>query len=273
MKLFQRILIASLVLILTGCEDVIRVDLDTAAPRLVIDASIDWIKDTPGNEQKVLLSTSTGYYNETFPTVSGATVFVTNSSNVIFDFPESSTLGQYVCNNFIPVIDETYTLTVILNGETYTAVETLVGVPEINPTITQSNSGGFAGDELEIRYTYQDDGSQINYYMDCITSSYVAFPEYSLESDESYQGNEIAEFYSHEDLDHGDELNIKLYGVSRRFYDYFKKILVATGDSNGPFPPTPTAVKGNIINQTNKANYSLGYFRLSEVSMRNYTMQ
>jgi len=48
---------------------------------------------------------------------------------------------------------------------------------------------------------------------------------------------------------------------------------VATGDSNGPFPPTPTAVKGNIINQTNKANYSLGYFRLSEVSMRNYTMQ
>ena len=53
MKLLQKILILSITLFLTGCEDVISVDLDTAPPKLVIDASIDWVKNTAGNEREV----------------------------------------------------------------------------------------------------------------------------------------------------------------------------------------------------------------------------
>lgn len=80
MRLYKVICAITLAVFLTGCEKVIHVDLDTAAPRLVVDASINWIRNTAGNEQKILLSTTTGYYNEDFPTVSGATVFITNSS-------------------------------------------------------------------------------------------------------------------------------------------------------------------------------------------------
>src|SRR6476620_999796 len=85
----------------TGCEDVVDVDLDTAAPRLVIDASIDWVKGTDGTVQKVKLTTTTGFYDTVIPVVSGATVSISNSSNVIFDFIETPGTGEYVCNNFI----------------------------------------------------------------------------------------------------------------------------------------------------------------------------
>ena len=86
MKLLQKIFLLSFGLFLTGCEDVITVDLDTAPPRLVIDACIDWVKNTTGNEQKIKLSTTTGYYSPNFPTVSGATISVSNSANTVFAF-------------------------------------------------------------------------------------------------------------------------------------------------------------------------------------------
>lgn len=273
MKIFSRILVLALGLFLTACTEVIDVDLDTASPKLVIDASIDWIKNTPGNEQKIKLSTTTGYYSSEFPTVSGATVFITNSANSVFNFVETGGVGEYICTDFVPVIGETYLLTVVLNGETYTATETLIEVPVIESTITQNDSGGFGGDQTEIRFSYQDNGAQENYYMTGIKTVHVAFPEYSLESDEFYQGNQIVEFYFNEDLEQGDLVNIKLYGVSKRFYEYFNKILLATGNDGNPFPVTPTTVKGNIVNQTNVKNYALGFFRLSEVDNRDYTIQ
>jgi hypothetical protein len=93
-----------------SCEDVINVDLETGDPKLVIDANILWQKGTSGNEQKIKLTTTTDYYTNTIPTVSGAIVFVTNSQNTVFDFIEVPNTGEYVCTNFVPVINETYTL-------------------------------------------------------------------------------------------------------------------------------------------------------------------
>ena len=61
---------------LFSCEDVVDIDLTTAAPRLVIDASIKWQKGTLGNVQTIKLTTTTGFYSTTIPTVSGATVLL-----------------------------------------------------------------------------------------------------------------------------------------------------------------------------------------------------
>src|SRR6218665_1638525 len=99
MNILKKYLIAVLSFCLLSCEKVIVVDLETAAPRLVIDASIDWVKNTSGNQQKIVLSTTTGYYSSEFPTVSGANVVVTNSSNVGFVFTETPGTGEYICND------------------------------------------------------------------------------------------------------------------------------------------------------------------------------
>lgn len=273
MKIFKNFVIIAMGLLLISCEEVKEVDLETAEPRLVIDAAIDWEKNTTGSEQKIKLSTTTAYYSEVFPAVHGANVMVSNSANTVFNFVENAGTGEYICNNFVPVIGETYTLTINLNGETYKATETLMSAPNIEDNIVQTNTGGMAGDEVEITYHYQDNGAEPNYYLYKTKNPRVAFPEFEAEDDEESQGGMIPVFYSNADLEPGDVLNLKLYGISKRYYDYFRKILNASGNDGSPFATTPTAVRGNINNQTNEGNYPFGYFRLSEVAVRDYVVE
>ncbi|MDZ7614232.1 MAG: hypothetical protein U5K51_11435 [Flavobacteriaceae bacterium] len=102
MNLLKYLLILSIAAFLSSCEDVVDVDLDTAPPRLVIEASIDWQKGTSGNSQKIILSTTTGYYSEEIPMVSGASITITNSTNAVFNFIEQNNPGVYVCSDFVP---------------------------------------------------------------------------------------------------------------------------------------------------------------------------
>lgn len=273
MKILKNYLSIAGCLFFISCEKVVNIDLETAGAKLVIDASIDWVKGTTGNEQKIKLSTTTAYYSETFPVVSGANIVLTNSVNTDFNFVENPGTGEYNCIDFQPVIGETYTLTISLNGETYTATETLMAVPDIDDNIEQNNKGGMAGDEVEITYYYQDDATQVNYYIYSNKIPQVAFPQYAVENDENSQGGLTPVYFSNKDLKPGDILNIQLYGISRRYYDYFRKLLNASGNDDSPFSTVPTAVNGNIINQTNSENMSYGYFRLSEVATRDYTIK
>lgn len=101
----------------------------------------------------------------------------------------------------------------------------------------------------------------------------MAFPQYQVEDDDNDNGNLITMYYSNVDLKPGDKMDIKLYGLSRRYYEYFNKLLGASGNDDGPFATTPTKVRGNITNQTNAKNYAFGYFRLSEVDTKSYTIK
>ncbi|NLR57409.1 DUF4249 domain-containing protein [Chitinophaga polysaccharea] len=273
MKNILKYLVISCCFFLLSCTKVVEVDLETAPPKLVIDASIDWIKGTAGNEQKIKLSTTTGYYNSTFPTVSGADIVITNSANTAFSFMEKPGTGEYICSNFHPVIGETYTLKVVLNEEIYTATETCIGVPDIEDNIEQNDKGGFGGDEVEIKYAYQDNGNEENYYLHRIESPVSAYPDYKAQDDQNSQGNLMQEYFSDKDLKAGDSIHISLYGISRRYYDYFRKLLAASGSQSGPFQTTPGSVRGNIINQSHFENFAFGYFRLSEVDVRDYTIR
>jgi len=273
MKLIQKIIIISAALFVTGCEKVTTVDLKTAAPRLVIDASIDWVKNTAGNKQKIVLSTTTGYYSPEFPGVSGAVITVTNPSNTVFEFVETPGTGEYICNNFLPVIGQTYNLKIVLNGQTYTASETFTAVAKIEDNIDQNNKGGETGDEIEVTFYYKDDANQVNSYLNSVTQPYTAFPELEVEDDEHTNGNLMQESYSHEKLKPGDKVDIKLYGISKGYYNYMFKLIQASGNDGNPFPTTPGAVRGNIINQTDSKNYAFGYFRLAEVDIKSYTIK
>jgi hypothetical protein len=273
MKLLQNIIIISAGLFVTGCEKVITVDLKTASPRLVIDASIDWVKNTAGNKQEIALSTTTGYYSPEFPSVSGAVITISNSLNTVFEFVENPGTGKYICSNFLPVIGQTYNLKIVLNRQTYTASETFTPVPKIEDNIEQNNKGGETGDENEITFYYKDDANQVNAYLINVTQPYTAFPEIEVEDDEHSNGNLMQESYSHEKLKAGDKIDIKLYGISKSYYNYLFKLIQASGNDGNPFPTTPSAVRGNIINQTDSKNYAFGYFRLAEMDTKSYTIK
>ena len=258
---------------LNGCEDVIPVDLNTASPKLVIEAAINWKKGTSGNQQKITLTTTTGFYSNEIPKVSGATVNIKNSSNIIFNFTESATKGEYVCSNFIPVFNEAYTLTIINKGATYTATDSLKPVAPI-VQIIQNNQGGFTGNSIEIKTYYNDPTNQMNYYLYKYVYSNQLKSNFYVDQDEFFNGNKFFSISQNNDLKIGDKIEVTHYGISKAYYNYMSVLVsIAGNNGGGPFQSPPATVRGNIINTTNSADYPLGYFSLSEVDTRNYTIQ
>jgi len=269
---FAIIFLVLISFIFTSCEDVIDVDLETGAPRLVIDASIQWEKGTAGNNQKIKLSTSTGYFSTEIPTVSGATVYIKNSSDFTFDFLETPGTGEYVCNTFIPVIGETYTLTVISNGQTITAVETLRQGPAIDK-IEQETKPGFDGEDvIEVKAYITDFAGSRDFYLTRYKSSLNAVPEFNVTDDEFFDGNQVFGLYRDEDFKPGDYLDITVSGISERYANYME-ILISMVGGGGPFAVPPATLRGNLINQTNFDNFVFGYFSVSETDHERYIIQ
>lgn len=273
MKIFKYITGIILMIILSGCEEVIDIDLPTAPPRLVVEASINWDKETSGNEQFIKLSTTTDYFSNTIPAVSGATVSISNSSNVIFDFIESTEPGIYECSNFLPVIDELYTLTIIHDGEIYTSTERLLKTPDIK-RVEQNNEAGPLENTTEVRFVYDDIQNETNYYLQQIDDPYKVIPEFGILEDRFFQNNEMFGLYFSDEFITGDVVTFTLNGVNQNFYNYMNILLAQTGtNSAGPFSTPTSTIRGNVVNQTNFDNFALGYFRLSERTRVAYTIE
>ena len=259
-------------LLLTACEKVVDLDLDTAPARLVIDASIQWEKGTVGNEQTIMLTTTSSYISNDIPAVSDATVYITGPDGAVYDFLEVAGSGFYNCSNFEPTLNGEYTLTVI-SGDTYTATETLKPVPDLEQT-EQNNAGGFTGDDIEIKVFYTDNGSTDDFYLSRFQPSFNIVPDFDVTEDRFFQGNQIFSLYSDEDLEAGQTLDFKLSGISQRYYNYMNILLSIAGSGGGsPFQSPPATVRGNIVNTTNEDNFALGYFRLSETVSRSIVIE
>jgi hypothetical protein len=273
MKKINIFLVLILAVFLNGCEDVVSIDLKTDTPKLVIEASINWYKGTAGREQKIKLTTTTDYYSDKIPTVSGATVSIRNNSNIIFKFIELSDTGVYTCSNFTPVINEAYTLTIINNGNTYTATETLKSVAPINEII-QNNEGGFTGTDVEIKTYYTDPANETNYYLYQYNYSNTLKQNLYADEDTFFQGNKFFSVSQSDDLQIGDKVTVTHYGVSKPYYNYMNVLISIAGSTGGsPFQSPPATVRGNVINTTSPDNFPLGYFSISEADTRTYTIE
>ena len=256
-----------------ACEDVIDVNLNEAEPRLVIEASINWYKGTAGNEQRIKLSLTAPFFDDTIPPANGATIQITDSNNNTFNFIEEDDTGIYINNDFIPVIDDTYNLTITYNGDVYTASETLKSVVPID-FVEQIDDGGFTGDDIEIKTYFTDPANITNYYFFEYISDIPVVPTLDVLDDEFIDGNQIFAYYTEEDLESGDEVIMRHFGVSQQFYEFMFILLQQGSDQGGgPFETQPATVRGNCINTTNPDNYPFGYFRLSEVAELVYTVE
>lgn len=266
-------LFIAIITLLTSCEDVVDIDLNSSEPKLVIEASINWEKGTLGNEQEIKLTLTAPYYDSDIPPANGAIVSIVDSSSTTFNFVEDGITGIYKNTTFTPILNETYKLTINYQSEVYTATETLIPVVAID-YVEQEDDGGFLGDEIELKAYYTDPANEENYYFfEFLNANITTIPDLDVYDDEFSNGNQIFGFYSHEDIEIGDVVGIKNYGISERFYNYMSILLEQSGEGGGPFGTQPTTVRGNCINETNVENFPLGYFRLSEVDALTYTIQ
>ncbi|MBF4470053.1 DUF4249 family protein [Flavobacterium sp. HJJ] len=274
-KRYIALLIASLSII--SCEDVVNVDLETAAPKLVIDASIKWEKETTGNVQKIKLTTTTDYYSTTIPAATGAVVTVTNttmSTPAVFQFIEDGQTGEYTCNNFKPVIGNEYALNITYKGQTFTSSSTFMASPVITETEQALKPGIEGKDVYEIKFYFQDNGSEDNFYLIGAKNKNIAYPEYGVINNEFYQGNQMFAFYRDDKLKKGDEIQFSLQGITEKYSNYMSKLLsIAGSDTGSPFATAPATLRGNIVNKTNPDDYPLGFFHLGEIDSDTYTIQ
>ena len=258
-----------LIFVFSACEEVVQVDLDESEPRLVIEASIIKLKDTDGSEQSIRITETTPFYDDDNIPVENATVKIISEQGQEFIFAYDRG-GYYYNSSFEPVLNDTYSLEVTYDGQFYTATEEFIPVVPID-YVEQSQTGGFAGDEYEVKAYYTDPANQENYYLFKFYNEDVSLEFYE---DEFTNGNQIFGYYSNEDIEVGDEVEIQIQGISKSYYEFLFILRSQVGSNEGgPFETMPATVKGNIVNRTNSENYPFGYFRLSEVDTVNYTIE
>ncbi|SHJ63765.1 DUF4249 domain-containing protein [Aquimarina spongiae] len=280
MKTVVKLFIVTIAILFTSCEDVIDVEVQQGPERLVIEASIDWEKGTPGNEQTIRLRKSTPFFDtNTNTAVTGATVDITNTNTQEqFVFTDQND-GTYTTDSFVPVLGQSYSLRIAHDGEIYTATETMTSVADIT-NVFQDREDGFDEELLEVHLVFTDPVDEENNYLFKFQRRGDLLPELEVAEDEFVNGNEIDWWYELEDDDEdgenqgpfapGDTVDIEFFGISRQYYDYIK-ILISQIGGVGLFESTPVAVRGNCINETNPDNYPFGYFRLTEVVRTSYT--
>lgn len=272
-SIFKKITLVFTCVLIIACEDVIQINAPTIPPKLVIEASINWVKGTSGNFQAIRLSLSAPYFDTKVSPANNAEITVTDSNNNIFVFTENGDTGIYTTYNFIPQINEEYTLTIIYQNETYIGTEILKSVTSIT-RVEQQNDKGFSGDETELKAYYNDPENEENYYFFEFINDKNSLVDLEIYNDKFTNGNEIFGYFSKEDLSPGDDIIIRNYGVSKRFYEFIFLLLQQKSDANGsPFETQPTSIRGNCVNITNPSNYPFGYFRLSEADQFVYTIE
>tara|TARA_R110000787_G_scaffold59922_8_gene135837 strand:- start:1542 stop:2381 length:840 start_codon:yes stop_codon:yes gene_type:complete len=279
MKTYFNNIVLILILTFTSCTDVIDVDVPTEEPRLVIEASINWEKGTVGNNQIIKLSKSTPYFdsNGNVPVI-GASVQITNDNDgSVFIFSDNND-GNYSTDSFVPLVNNSYTLEVINEGETFIAQENLNPVVAILDVYQSTDK--FFQDVLEVNFDFIDPENEENYYYIKFQEQEDLLPTLLDFKDEFVNGNLITIFNERqedEDINQveyapGDVVDIEFYGISKRYYDYIS-ILINQSESGGPFDTTPVALRGNCTNETNPDMYAYGYFRITEVSKATYTFE
>ncbi len=273
--------ILSIVLICASCTDVVDVDVPEAPPRLVVEASIDWEKNTLGNQQSILLSTSTPYFdNLSNNSVTDASVKITNNtSNEEFEFTHQGN-GIYGTSSFVPVLNQSYTLEINYQGETYIAEETMTPVVDIDE-ISQAREGGFDDEALEVDIYFNDPGNEENFYLFRFEEEGDLLPELLAIPDEFTDGNRMKVFFEkeededigQEEFEPGDIAFIEFYGISKQYFNYIDLLIEQYENAENPFGTVPATLKGNCVNPSNPENYAFGYFRLNEVNRVTYVFQ
>ncbi len=257
-----------------SCEEVIELELETSQERLVIEAQIRWEKGTAGNDQKIMLSKTSPFYDNTLVPASGAEVSITRNDGIAFVFTEEDP-GIYETTSFLPEFDTTYQLTVVYNNQTFTSEETFYAAPDID-NITQSTEDGFDDEIPEITIFFTDFENEENFYRFFIleTLDDELRDRYSFTYDDEFEdGNQSSFFLEFDDYVPGYVFDITLFGISEQFANYINLISIQGDADIGPFATPPVNVKGNITNTTSEDNYAYGYFTLNEFVTTEYIFQ
>ena len=254
------------VFLFSKCEDPIEVNVFDSEPLLVVEAQINWIKETRETEQKVILSLSSSYFSDTYVPALGAEVQIVDSNENIYAFYEEvESPGHYFPLDTIPYeLDKELKLNIAYKGEKFTGTESLIPVSTID-SITQKKIFIFRKERIQLDAFCIDPKNEKNYTFFEFTGESIEITEFNVFRDDFVDGFIYNGFLFGSDFEIGNKIRFRQYGLSKRGFNYWN-LLINQNTQGSPFATVPVNLNGNVINLTNPNANPLGYFRASEVS-------
>ena len=255
-------------MLLTGCEDVINIDLQSVGPHLVIEGNIDPRYGT----SYIAITRSLDFYDPEFPTVvSGALVIVMSPYETDTVQERAGQPGLYEPFQVHAEPGDTVRASVTVDGEVYTAISVMSEPILIDSISLEYQPGGGLGPEQDEGYRlhvhFRDRPNYADYARLRVRRNGALIDSYNLYDGKYSDGNAIDYSYFSHTLQPGDGVAIELWSMSKPLYDYFStlfEVTVTEDGSNNLFDITPANPN------TNWDNGALGYFGIVNIDFKSY---
>ncbi len=239
-------------LALYACTKVINVDLNNAAPQIVIEGIIT---NTPGPYQVQITKTVNFSESNTFPPVTGATVTIIDKNAGITDVLSETSAGIYTTHTIQGIPGRTYQLNISTGGQTYTASSTMPQ-PVTLDSVTFQHTDRLGNLDITNVPNYQDPAVIKNYYSFDQTVNGRKIKTTSVFDDRLSDGKYISLALRNDStyIKLGDTVTVKMNCIDKSTYDYFYTLVQVSGGSNFRSSASPSNPVSNI------SNNALGYF-------------
>jgi hypothetical protein len=256
---------------LSGCQQVVSIDLNTANPRVVVEGNI---KDQPG-PYSVFLSMTGSYFDTTLatPPISHAQVVITDNLGNRDTLKEVIN-GTYQSSTLIGVSGRTYMLSVKADGKEYMASSSMPTKVFIDSlyALPRHGLGGESG--YDIYVIFKDPPELGNYYRINARSSAMIPTDsidgrrYRLFTDKLTNGNEMTErIRAGKNVSVGDTITIELRSIDKATYDYFHTLSDILSSDRSPTSLSPANPNSNISGD------ALGYFAAYTVDTKQIVLR
>jgi hypothetical protein len=226
----------------TSCTKIIEVNLNNAEPKLVIEGVV-----TNTDAAKVTISKSVQFNNSnTFPSISGAVVTITDNSGGNFILTETSP-GTYTNSSLIGMVGKTYNLSVNLNGTTYTAASTMPAQVNLDTLLLENIA--FIPDNIWIvKPQYRDPDGFGNYYRFIQKINNVTNPTIWV-WDDKLSNNGVSTrplIQADSTIEVNDTIEVEMQCLDRNIFRYFTALSSLQQSATTPANPD-TNISGNVL--------------------------
>jgi hypothetical protein len=241
-----KILVPALILTILSCEKEIVLDLEKSPEKIVIEGTIS----NDVNIQVVKISKSTGFYDvNDGPKVSNAIVSVTTNGGIPRFYTETSP-GNYEINNLMGSPNNTYTISVTIDGKEYRATSTMPeAVPFINLIYTESifNPGG-SDKQYYVTPIFLDPANVSNYYRYNMEINGKREKTIFTQNDDLINGKTNTFGFLNPDVEikQGASVKVTMFNIDKNVYNYFYVLSQNQNAQNTPNNPE-TDFSGNVL--------------------------
>jgi Domain of unknown function (DUF4249) len=261
--------ILSALIILSGCQDHVKLNFSRVDKRLVVEGTIT--NNAGANYINLSYSAKYTYQPDAAGaasrTVTGAFVSVSDDSGNRYIFKENSP-GLYVSDSaeFKGTVGRSYVLHINTpDGKIYgSKAERLNAAVTIDSLYYEHISS-----EDWLYIDFQDPASLGNYYQWRITFDGNQNDWIDIAPDDYFNGKYLKRFSKdHGNYARGTVIGIDQLSITKRKYIFLYTLDQQLRNGGTPFDAPSSTIVGNVYNEKDSADYALGYFGASAVSSK-----